>query len=134
MCQILITRDLMFSSRLASQAKDADIELRVIGSFEKLSAIDDELIVEAILLDLETNGVSAAAVKEWADRRQQSHPTELIAYAPHGQVDRLREARAAGFDQVLTRGQFHEQGGALLAAAHARFADASEHLQPEERE
>lgn len=131
MSQILITRDLMFSSRLASQARQAAIELRVIGNLEKLQDIGAEHAIEAVLLDLETNGVAPAAVKEWADQRRQSEPLVLIAYAPHGQVDRLREARAAGFDQVLTRGQFHEQGGALMAAAHRCSTDTGERTEQE---
>ena len=40
-----------------------------------------------------------------------------IGYAQHVNLESLDEARRAGFDQVLTRGQFNQQVGAIIADA-----------------
>ena len=119
MSQILMTRDLMFSSRLASQARQANVELNVVSSLEKLNSFTEATDVEAVFLDLEAEAITPKDVINWVRARQQSQSIVTIAYAPHGQIERLRAARSAGFDQVLTRGQFHQQGGQLMLDAHA---------------
>jgi hypothetical protein len=43
----------------------------------------------------------------------------LVGYAPHVHEGLLARAEKAGFDRVMTRGQFHHQLREILAAATA---------------
>lgn len=60
--------------------------------------------VRWVILDLATrSGITQTIVPEV---RRQYPDARLIAYAPHVHTGRLAAAREAGFDEVMTRGQF----------------------------
>jgi CheY-like chemotaxis protein len=104
---IFLTTDLLFSSRVAGAAARAGLKLRTAASqatlLELAGAAEANPIV---LLDLNSPGVAPTDVVP-ALRALPNPPRAIIAYGPHVQEDRLAAAKAAGCDEVLTRGQFN---------------------------
>lgn len=123
MSQLLVTRDLMFSSRFTSQARQLGIDLIVVNRLDMIQNLDAGINIEAVIVDLEIDSSASTAVMAWLQGKEERNAITTIAYAPHGQIDRLRAARTAGFDHVLTRGQFHEKGSELIAQASGNPSD-----------
>jgi CheY-like chemotaxis protein len=100
---LMITGDLVFSSRVTGVAETLGVRLQVEPAFN--GSIESRSIHETavLILDLSTPGLDVAAVM--AALAEQARPV-VIAYAAHVAKSRLEEARAAGCDEVLTRGQF----------------------------
>lgn len=71
-----------------------------------------------LLVDLASSPTSAAEVAAAVGQGRQPGQV-LVAFGPHVQESLLEEARAAGFDRVLTRGQFTAQLPAILAGVPA---------------
>ncbi|MGE0607194.1 MAG: hypothetical protein AB7O62_08890, partial [Pirellulales bacterium] len=67
-----------------------------------------------VLLDLAARFELADVMAELQSR---SPRPKVIAFGPHGQVDRLQAAAAAGCDAVLSRGEFHARLGEILQLA-----------------
>lgn len=103
----MITRDLFFSSQVTGAAQAAGLELVVRGE------LPDDHDFRAIVLDLGNGGCDPAAVMEALGGG--SRPI-VVAYCAHVQAARIEEARAAGCDQVLTRGQFSAGLADLMAS------------------
>src|SRR5688500_10596350 len=109
---LCLTSDLLFSSRVAGVARQTGIDLVVAGSRDKLRELLAANHTSAILVDLEhrdADPVQIISLLEAAARR----PT-IIGYGPHVKEPLLSAARTAGFDVVLSRGQFDQQIGHLL--------------------
>lgn len=97
---IFLSGDLIFSSRVQSACQASGLSFW-LGT--NLPAIDPTT-VGVIILDLATrSGITTSLVQE---ARTRYPAARLIAYGPHVHKGRLDAARDAGFDQVLTRGQF----------------------------
>ena len=81
---------------------------------ESLLPLISERDVQLILLDLATPGLIAA---DWVSRLRSagSETLSIVAYGPHVDAARLAEARQAGCDRVMARGQFLAQVTAILA-------------------
>ncbi len=115
MTALLHTHDLLSASRIASAAQAAGIELVTCAERESLLPLISERDVQLILLDLATPGLIAA---DWVSRLRsaRSETLSIVAYGPHVDAARLAEARQAGCDRVLARGQFLAQVSAILAS------------------
>jgi len=100
---VFLSGDLIFASRVRAACAAAGYEFQLSGGLPEAT----EKTVRYVIVDLSTrNGV----VNGLMDRCGQDHPhAEVIAYAPHVQVERIRSARQHGLPNVLTRGQFNEQ-------------------------
>lgn len=100
---VMLSGDLIFSSRVKAAAERAGLRYRVSGA---LPAEDTESI-RFVVLDLSTR---SSLTTEIADQCQQRCPqAQLIAYGPHVKVDKLELARASGIANVMTNGQFDSQ-------------------------
>ncbi len=66
-----------------------------------------------VILDLSTPGLDVKEVVA-ALKEHNSPPGAVIAYDAHVRVAGLKAAREAGCDEVLTRGQFHQNAGQIL--------------------
>ncbi len=77
---------------------------------DKLAA-DCRLALIDLSLDRLNLRAAVAAIKAGAPAAQ------VIAYGPHVDEAALADAKEAGCDQVLTRGQFNKQYAELLASA-----------------
>ena len=108
-----LTNDLMFSSRVTAAARDRGIQLDVVSSpdalLEKLASAD----INLVLLDLNLNGLDIQTLVPQL-RAVSDRPVSIIAYASHVHESKLADAKEAGCDEVLSRGQFDNQYGELL--------------------
>jgi len=92
--------DLLFASRIRSAAERAGVPFALLGRWPD----DAPSVPRWIIVDLSTRAGAAAEIRRLAS---ETFPTaQTIAYGPHVQAQRLSQARQAGFDKVLTRGQF----------------------------
>lgn len=116
---ILLTSDLMLSSQAQGAALRAARTLEIDSTpaqlIERLTA--PPFLAAAgeyrVAIDLATPGLDIAAIVRQL-RALPIPPHAILAFGPHVQAVRLAEARAAGCDQVLTRGQFHAQLESIL--------------------
>ncbi|MFK8111371.1 MAG: histidine kinase [Rubripirellula sp.] len=100
---VMLSGDLMFASRVKSVVQRAGLEFRFGGQLPE----DEMDSVRFVVLDLSTrSGLTSTIVPLCSERCPQA---KLIAFGPHVHVDRLAEARDAGFPMVLTNGQFDSQ-------------------------
>ena len=108
-----LTSDLLFQSRVASVAKNAGVQLFADRTPEKLIAkLVDGQSVQLIIFDLilETGDL----VEALNSVKAHCPAARSVAYGPHVHEARLQRAVEAGFDQVLTRGQFDHQMVSLI--------------------
>ena len=116
MSALMLTADLMFSSRVSAAARSVEAPFRVASSTEALLQQASATVApRLVILDLTTPGCDAGRIISEL-RKLEPTPT-VVAYAPHVLGSLLERARDAGCDQVLTRGQFDSQMDRLLQSA-----------------
>ena len=100
---IFLSNDLFFAGRVrgACQLKGMDFVFSA-----KVPNAAEHTDVKIIAVDLSARGNDAAEIVPLA--RERFPTAELIAYAPHVHKDDLANAQLAGFDTVMTRGQFNQ--------------------------
>jgi hypothetical protein len=105
---LLISPDLLSTSRLAGLARDAG------GRLETLRSLDDTPPAgphDLVLIDLQAVSGDPAVIVARARAIIESQaarpgsPTRLVAFGPHVAKDRLDQARAAGADAAISRGE-----------------------------
>jgi hypothetical protein len=105
---LLVSPDLLSTSRIAGLAREAG------GRLETLRSLDDPLPggpYDLVLLDLQTvNGDAAVLVTRVLaimepQRTQTGKAARLVAFGPHVAKDRLDQAKAAGADASVSRGE-----------------------------
>lgn len=105
---LLLTPDLMVSSRIAGIAATVPASVESLGPASNGPRGGP---FAAILVDLQVNGRSAAALVARAlalrDAQQAAGGVRagVVAFGPHVAVDRLAEAAEAGADLVVSRGE-----------------------------
>jgi DNA-binding NarL/FixJ family response regulator len=111
----LLTNDLMFQSKVSGAVRSAGkpfLVERDISRLAERAAPAEE--VEMILIDLSYNAIQlSTAVPQLRSHFPQ---TQLIAFGPHVDVDRLAEAEESGVDVVMTRGQFDRDLMSLVSS------------------
>jgi hypothetical protein len=111
---VLLTKDLFFVPRVRSAAAPHNVEVAVVLSTdsEKFTALPPEAIT-ACITDLSSVSLDdiGGVVETLRGRFPQA---KLIAFGPHVQEQRLHAAQAAGYHQVLTRGQLDKQIDRLI--------------------
>ena len=109
-----LTSDLLFQSRVASIASSGGLRLVADRTPEKLAAkLADDSDVQLVIVDLTLDLSDLAAAIDLLKMRCPQAMT--VAYGPHVHEVKLQRAIDAGFDQVMTRGQFDRQMLSLLA-------------------
>ena len=98
---VMISGDLIFSSRVRSAAQRAGLQFRVAGNLPE----DDTESIRFVVLDLSTRSKLTGEIAVQCNERCPS--AKLIAYGPHVQVDKLSKARESGIETVMTNGQFN---------------------------
>ena len=111
MTVLVACRDLLFRSRIQSAADRLAVPLRLAPRDRPLADAAREAGGGLLLLDLGDPGALEAipAVRAAGLR--------VVAFAGHVQEDLIAAARAAGADEVLSKGQLVARVDALLAAA-----------------
>lgn len=115
MAVILLTTDLMTSSRVEGAAARTGIELLTAGSAENALDRVEPTGSNLVLVDLATIGGDPREIVERL--RGTGEGAAVVAFGPHVHKERLDAARAAGCDRVLTRGQFFAEVDAVLEDA-----------------
>jgi DNA-binding NarL/FixJ family response regulator len=105
---LYLTKDLLFSSRVCSLAKQhgATIDVNCV--------VDADTTEDATLaiIDLSMQQLNVTEVIRLL--REKSSELKIIAYGPHVNTDMLTAAEQAGCDMVLPRSQFNQQIGPII--------------------
>jgi CheY-like chemotaxis protein len=105
---LLLSDDLIFTSRISGTARDLGLAMRPVRGVEALLAAAREQRVACLLVDLAYPGL---AISELLARLRNdcAPPPRVVAYGAHVDTAALRRAREAGCDPVLPRSKFVEE-------------------------
>lgn len=106
---LYLTKDLFFSSRVCSLARDASVTIDVIASIEACCPMDNTALA-IVDLTLPQLDIATAVCK----LRESTRELKIIAYGPHVDAVKLSAAEQAGCDLVLPRSQFDQQIANIL--------------------
>jgi hypothetical protein len=117
---VFFSGDLMFGSRVAGAAASSGCQLHTVGNLKQLAKVldamtEDDTARGLLLVDLESPQANAQAIADSASSC--AIEVTVVGYAGHVKTALLQSARDAGFQQVLSKGQFNEQMRDLLAGA-----------------
>lgn len=107
----VLAADLLFGSQAVEIVEAAGYDGVVAADLDALATVDAEDPVDAIVVDLTSNGVERA--EELADARPPGVP--VLACFAHVEPEVRAAALDAGLDQVVPRSRFVREGGDLLA-------------------
>ena len=97
---LLISSDLMASSRLAGAVRSAGAELETLA---RAAGVPRAGAFDIVLLDLQSLAADTASLV--ARARELGGPAaKVVAFGPHVWQDRLDAAVAAGADEAVSRG------------------------------
>ena len=100
---LLLTRDLMFTSKITSTAASLGLRIDTVSTVEQLQLRAAEASPSVVFLDLNCADLDPSLVV--AALPGEGRP-RVIAFGSHVDEARLNEARAAGCDDVLPRSKF----------------------------
>jgi ActR/RegA family two-component response regulator len=104
---LLLSDDLIFTSRICGAAQAHGLEVKVARSAEALVELARKHPPRGVLVDLHNPGLE---VRELLGRLAEVCPSRprVVGYGSHVAVEVLRGAREAGCDVVLPRSRFVE--------------------------
>ena len=105
---LFLTKDLLFSSRVAGVAQSRQIGLSVVSEADQLLANTSAKQVELVLLDLTAPSCDPKQLVPQL-RRLARPPKAIVAFGPHVHKAKLAAAEEARCDQVLSRGEFNNR-------------------------
>jgi len=112
---LLVSGDLMLGARVEGAARQCGLTMvTAAGHAQAIAASADEC--RAVLIDLRTPGLDVAELVN-ALRLQTARLAArlcIVACGPHVHEQRLDEARRAGCDLVVTRGQLDREADAIF--------------------
>jgi DNA-binding NarL/FixJ family response regulator len=112
MAALALVSDLVVQSQLSAAGERAGVTVEfarsVDGLLERAQAAQPRLVVVDLSEALSDLPRWVATVKELAPQ------ASIVAFGPHVHRERLAEARDAGCDLVVSRGQFHAEMDSLL--------------------
>jgi DNA-binding NarL/FixJ family response regulator len=114
-CQIVfLSSDLMFGSRVVGAVRALGAPLLLVS---RMGELKGKLSpgCRLVMVDLGLDGLDLSEVVTVV--RAAAAEARIVAYGAHVNEAALAAASQAGCDQVLTRGQFHNQYAELLKAA-----------------
>jgi hypothetical protein len=105
---LLVTTDLMIASHVEGAAKRQAAALEIASYSGALQRLEQE--------EFDLVGVDLGTLSSELQPLRQVCPTTttLLAFGPHVHKAKLDAAREAGFDVVLSRGEFHAKVDQLL--------------------
>lgn len=105
---LLLCDDLMFTSRITGEARALSLTIKPARSLEQLFALARQEAPSCVLLDLAFPGLELSELFRHLGETCPSMP-RVVAYGSHVDAERLKAARAAGCDPVLSRSKFVEE-------------------------
>jgi CheY-like chemotaxis protein len=106
---VVVVRDLVFRSKIHAAAERQGVPLRLAPRGSTLAEAIAGIERPVVLADLSEPGLL-----EQIRALKATGPVRVIGYLGHLQEEFMAEARAAGVDEVLTRGQFVVRLDSLL--------------------
>lgn len=111
---LLLTRDLIFTSKVTGTARALGFEVAVAGNTALAMSLLKQQRPRVVYLDLAAGSLTApAAIAEF--RKAASAGTRIVAFGSHIDADALVAARAAGCDEVMPRSKFSAELAHLIA-------------------
>ena len=111
---LLLSDDLMLGSQVSAAAQQTGQTVRTSPNLEGLLHHCEDTDVRQVILDMNVANVQPDTALARL-RAACSTDTTFTAIAPHVHTAKIESAKQAGFDRVLTRGQFHGSMQDLLA-------------------
>jgi CheY-like chemotaxis protein len=102
---ILLSDDLMFTSRITGTAQSLGVTVRPARTVEVLKRLAGQECPDCLILDLGHPGLHLEELLGWL-RSACTPAPRVIAYGSHVDTETLRAARQAGCDPVLPRSKF----------------------------
>jgi DNA-binding response OmpR family regulator len=103
---LLLSDDLMLGSQVSAAAQQKGHTVRTSSNLEGLLGHCADTEVRQVILDMNVANVQPDTALAKL-REACPSDTTFTAIAPHVHTAKLESAKQAGFDRVLTRGQFH---------------------------
>jgi FixJ family two-component response regulator len=110
---LLLSDDLMFTSRITATAARLGLTIKPARSVERLLALAQEQAPGCVIIDLANPGLMVPQLLSRLDEVCSPRP-RVVAYGSHVDAVGLRAAREAGCDPVLPRSRFVEELPRLL--------------------
>ena len=108
MIGLLLSDDLMFSSRITGIARSLGLTVKPARSVDVLEQLAQQELPGCVILDLANSSLNLSELL--ARLRESSSPMpRVVAYGSHVDAAGLKTARDAGCDVVLPRSAFVEQ-------------------------
>ena len=104
------------SSTVSSVAKTMDEPLKTASSVASAEKLIEANRPRLLLVDLQTPTLQITEVASLLESVAGGGGPRAVAYAQHVNKELLDEARQAGFDQILTRGQMHSNVADVVRA------------------
>lgn len=104
---LILCPDLFFASQIEDTARLHGLAAQAVSNLDQLRPVLQAGGVTRVIVDLQDCPDPAAVMA--VCRQVESGRPHVLGYGPHVKRDALEAARAAGFDEVLTRGQFSSQ-------------------------
>ncbi|MBS0189730.1 MAG: response regulator transcription factor [Planctomycetes bacterium] len=109
---VYFAADLLWASKIKATADALGLACRPVRNMEMLEARLADSPVGALLVDLASPEIAMAMIARVKPRGPE---IRVLAFGPHIERETLQAARAAGADEVLTRGAFdHNMDQVLL--------------------
>ncbi len=105
---LLLSDDLMFTSRITATARQLGLEVRAASSAAALERLAEQQAPRCVILDLSNPGLKVEALLRQL-REACSLPLFVVGYGSHVDTATLRAAREAGCNLVLPRSKFVEE-------------------------
>jgi ActR/RegA family two-component response regulator len=103
---ILLSDDLLFTSRISGTARDLGLDLKVARAAAELGQLLKAQPPACVIVDLHHAELNLATLVP--ELRQLGRST-LVGYGSHVATEVLKQARTAGCDVVMPRSQFVER-------------------------
>jgi len=100
---LLLTRDLMFTSKITSTASSLGLHIETVSTIEQLRLLASEMYPRVVFLDLSCPEFDPSLVVSALPSKPRPR---VIAFGSHVDEARLNDARAAGCDDVMPRSKF----------------------------
>lgn len=113
MSGILLSDDLIDTSRITGEARAQGVSLKSARSLEQLHELCLKESPTCVIVNLHHPGLDVSPLLDLM-RHELSPMPRVIGFGSHVDAERLKAARAAGCDLVLPRSAFFEQLSGLL--------------------
>ncbi len=116
MAVLALVSDLMMQSQVGGAAQRAGVQLIVASGEAQLLARAADGAIDLVVVDLSHPGIDPVRLMQGL-KPLLAESARTLAFGPHVHKPLLEAAALAGFDAVMSRGQFHATMDRLLAGA-----------------